>query len=207
MARPITASVLTEIDAAGNRYALLFLFDVKETALRFWTGFGDLIWNSDTYTGSGDVIKVGEIEEATDNRAVRVPVLISGIPAATRSKVFNHTWRNRDAKIWIAFFDTTPAIISNPIPLFFGRMDTLELLPEPDSTLIEIGLEGKFIKINRTKERRYTNEDQIDRFPGDIFFDGMAESVNRDLPWGKKSSPVTSTAGGIPGIQLPHADL
>ena len=55
-----------------------------ETALRLWTGRGDLEFGGQTYRGGGAALRVSEVETASGEPDRRVTLTLSGIPRDLR---------------------------------------------------------------------------------------------------------------------------
>ena len=75
--------VPSEMDQAWTapvvRPILLFEGEFAGGTVRYWTGYGDLLYDGHVWTGSGAVVGVSEIEETIDLKATGVAFTMSGV--------------------------------------------------------------------------------------------------------------------------------
>src|SRR5258706_267544 len=81
--RDATSGVLTALASPTKTWAILYegIFSVGgvDTPLRLWTGRGDLLWNSFTWSGFGKLLSVDFGEEVAEVRAVNFTLTLSGL--------------------------------------------------------------------------------------------------------------------------------
>ena len=77
--RTVPAALLTALDADQIEpfYAVDLAFETAN--VRLWTGYGDKTINSNTYTGSGSLLTIEGLEEASDLSARGTTLTLSGI--------------------------------------------------------------------------------------------------------------------------------
>src|SRR4051812_39948040 len=106
---------------AGRQLCPVLLVELEfgSGALRLWTGAGDLVWDErGTFTGSGGLLAVGEIEEAIDLRAPGVSLELSGVPQSLVQMASEEDWQGRAARIWQAVLDDAGAFVGEPFCVF-----------------------------------------------------------------------------------------
>lgn len=185
MARDLTASVITEITATSLRPFLLFEGEFASGYVRVWSGYGDLSWNTYTWTGVGDFGSVSAIEETTETRAAGVTVSLSGIPAAMISTALGSARQGKAGKIYIGVLDANGAVIADPYLAFQGRLDVPAIDEGGDTATISIAYESRLVDLERPRERRYTPEDlQID-YSDDRGFEYVASLQDVSINWGR----------------------
>lgn len=193
MARDITVGVITESKkATGAKPFLLTKLEFDAGDLRLWSGRGPLEFNSEIYTGVGDQGKISGVEEGIDQRAFGIALEISGVPAANLALALDEELQNRKAQIWLGFFDSNYALVTSPVLLFKGRMDTMDIKLGKKG-VITVTAESRLIDWGRPRIRRYTNADQQERFPGDKGFEFVSDTTEKEIVWG------ASVAGGQGG--------
>ena len=82
MARDITAGFQTEIEADQLQPILLYKAEFDSGDVRFWSGYGELTYDSEIYIGSGELLGVTRVEETKELTANNVTIELSGIPAS-----------------------------------------------------------------------------------------------------------------------------
>jgi hypothetical protein len=68
--------------------------------------------------------------------------------------------------------------------VFEGRMDQMQVRKAGDTCEIRISLESNLIDLNRSRERRYTHEDQQSDYSGDKGFEYVVSLQNKRVTWG-----------------------
>lgn len=184
MARDLTAGVVTESKkATGARPFLLAKLEFDSGDLLVWSGRGDLIFDSETYLGIGDFGKVSEVEEGIDQRAFGIALELSGIPSSTVSLALSEELQNRTAQLWLGFFDSDYTLVTDPVLLFRGRMDTMDVKLGKTATVV-VTAESRLTDWGRPRIRRYTDGDQQERFPGDEGFQFISDAAEKEIVWG-----------------------
>lgn len=195
MARDLTAAYQNAITADVVAPALLLSMEFDEGTVNAWTGFGDLTWDSKTFSGVGDFGSLSDVDETSNIQANGVTFTLSGIPSSLISVALTYEYQGRPVRCWLAALNiTTGAIIADPYQLFAGRMDVMTINEGAESATITLTAESVLIDLQRPRNRRYTHEDQIAEFAGDLFFEYVAGLVEKNITWG--TNAATSNAGG-----------
>ncbi len=205
MARDVTAGVITESKkSTGAKPLLLAKMQFDSGTLLVWSGRGDLVFNSETYLGIGDLGKISAIEEGISQRAFGISLQLSGVPASNISLALSEELQNRKLEVWLGFFDSNYALVVDPVLLFRGRMDTMDIKIGKTATIIVTG-ESRLIDWGRPRVRRYTDGDQQERFPGDLGFQFTSDAADKEIVWGGEvmadpaSSPSSPSSTNVEG--------
>lgn len=192
-------------------FPIIFLeADFDSGAVRLWSGVGDLVWNGYTWTGGGSLLKVDSIEESNEIKAVGTTVALSGIPSDLLSIALQEDYQGRELKIYLGAFSvetqflsqengdyilkedggrlyllTETDIISDPVILFSGRIDTMTIQESGETSTIQLTVENRLIDFERTKERRYTSEDQKIDYPTDKGLEFVTSIQDKEIVWGR----------------------
>lgn len=194
MARTLSAGVLTEIAKSVVRPALLATFDFATGAVRVWTGTRSITFGGNTFTGLGDLVNVSPIQEVRGTRPNGLTFTLNGVPSASVTIALADSYRGRTCTLWLAFIDANEALISDPVQIFSGRMDTMKIVDTGETSSITVQAESRFIELERSRERRYTDQDQKQFFPGDRGLEYVAGLQEREIPWGQQGK---TTPGGV----------
>lgn len=184
MARSLSASVVSELQAATVRPILLFKGEFSTGTLLAWTGIGDLAWNSLTWTGVGALAGVSVIEESQEVAAKSVSVSLDGIAASNVSLALSAARQGKPCEIWIGFLNSSGAVIADPYLAFRGRLDVPVIEDAGETATITITYESRLIDLERPRQRRYTHEDlQLD-YAGDLGLEYVALLADQPITWG-----------------------
>lgn len=187
MSRNLTAGVITEINAAELRPILLFQGDFTTGTVRAWSGYGDLSWNGQTWTGTGNLLTVSAIQEAAETVANGASITLSGIPSELISLALGSVRQGANGKIYLGFLTTANAVISDPVLVFEGRLDVPIIEENGETATIAIAYESRLIDLERPRESRYTDQDQKRVYPGDRGFEFVAKLQDQVVVWGRAS--------------------
>jgi hypothetical protein len=187
MTRSITAGMTAEVTAASLTPVFLMQMLVPSGALRFWNGIGTIDFDGDTYTGSANLITFSEIVETQAIEARGIQFTLNGINSSLVSTVLDSANELQRAPVdmWMACLDSDDNIITSPIKIFSGLVDTAKIREAGDSSQIVVNCENKLIRLKRTRTRRYTPEDQKAEYAGDLFYDFVPSLQDKALEWGK----------------------
>lgn len=202
MARNLTAALQTEFLAAGFNPIFLVEAEFASGTIRVWTGFGDIQWNSQTWTGVGELGGVSEIVEGTALRANNVVLQLSGIPQSMALIALDEVRFGRPATIWFGALDANGAVVADPFLTFQGMIDSAELVEGAEFATIKVNIENEAVSLQNPRERRYTDEDQQKEFSGDKGFEYVPKLQEKNVMWGSRPTEIPSsggTSGGDPG--------
>ena len=82
MARDLTSAMKIAITSEVVAPALLVSADFDEGAVNVWTGYGDFVYDSKTFSGVGDFGSISDVEETENLQANGVSYTLSGIPSS-----------------------------------------------------------------------------------------------------------------------------
>lgn len=158
-------------------------FDSSDVLI--WSGIGDLSWDSKTWIGTGQLLRVDAMEESVEMRAVGTTVTLSGIPSELLSIALQEDYQGRQLTVYLGAFDDSGTVITSPVIVFKGRMDIMTISESGDSASIQVNVENRLIDFERPRERRYTSEDQKIDFPSDKGFEFVSTIQDKEIVWGR----------------------
>lgn len=182
MSRTVPSGLLTALGQAEVNlwYAVEFNFDGG--AVRFWTGYGDKTIDSNTYTGTGNLLSISGIDEVNDLSAKSVNISLSGVPSLLVSLALTEPYQRRSCKIYLGSGSETP------IEIFSGLMNTMTIEDSGDASVISLNVDSKLIELERGSNWRYTAENHKTRYPNDTFFDFVAGLQDVAIIWGREKN-------------------
>jgi len=191
MSRTVPADLLTALSQPEVYpfYAVEFNFDTSP--VRFWTGYGDRTIGGKTYTGTGDLMSISGLEEANDLSAKGASLQLSGVPNSLVALAIQEPYQRRSCIIYFGTTDTTA-----PIEVFSGLMDKMTIEDDGDTSTIQLAVESKLLRLNKSSNWRYTDANHQSRYSGDTFFSYLADLQDRDIVWGREV-PAAATSQPI----------
>lgn len=177
------------------------------------TGTGTV---SKVYTGAGQLMSINGLSEVNDLSAQSATLTFSGIPSDILSMALQEPYQRRECKIyfgiastdWILQFgswDDTGVWIDTSewndgeddidaadlyyatSEVFSGEMDTMNIQDSAETSIIQLSVTSRLIKLDRANVRRYTSENHKSRYPTDTFFDTVAAVQDTAIVWGRAS--------------------
>lgn len=192
MSRTLTSAFDTALDEPVLRLAYLCYLDFPSGEVRAWSGIGDLSWDSETWTGVGNLGGISAVEEASGTEAPGVTVELSGIPSELLTLGLIAGYQGRAARIWLAQFDSAGALIADPTLIFGGRMDVAEIIDGDQTGVIRISCETHSINLRRSRVLRYTHAEQTRLFAGDLGLEYVASLQDKPINWGVPAPRVSA---------------
>jgi len=183
MSRDIAAAISGALDDSivSPLFAVELLFD-SPNIIRLWTGIGDLVYDGDTYTGSGNLLSISTVEEVSDISARGAKIVLSGIPSEVISLALATPYQGRVCNI---YFGVTVDGTSTFSSIFSGYMDTMNISNSAETSTVQISVENKLIDLERTRVRRWSSAFQKSLYPNDKGFDFVEDLQDKEVFWGK----------------------
>ena len=188
MSRTITPAVVAELASGQVRPAIFFEAQFPSGFLRLWSGLGDITWSGSVWTGAGNLMGVGAIEESADVVATGTTISLSGIPTDLVSLCLADARQGMPGRVWIGFMSAAGAVIADPILAFAGRLDVPSIMDGAERCEIQITYESRLIDLNRSREWRYTHESQQQFSADDKGFEYVSALQDKEVRWGMGTS-------------------
>jgi hypothetical protein len=199
MSRSLSSGMqaVSTADVVRPIFLVRMVFDSGETPneLNLWSGVGDLTYDSETYTGVGDLLNISAVTETSDMQASGINVTLTGVKSSLVVIAKDHEYQGRAITVMLGAFDASGDLVADPTVIFAGFMDTMTIAESGETSTISIACENKLIAFERAKVRRYTAEDQKIDHPTDKGFEFVTAIVQKEIIWGRASSSSVSGGG------------
>ena len=171
---------------AGQSISPILLLEAEFASgvVNLWTGFGPLSWDGKTWQGGGNLLEVSQVQETTTTRAAGVSVSLSGIPSEMIALALGEHYQGRPARVWFGVLNESGALMADPMLVFSGRMDVMNIDEGGETSTIGVTVENRLIDLNRPREIRYTHEAQQALYPGDKGFEFVSALQDKEVQWG-----------------------
>ena len=194
----LDSSIVNRLGADEQAIFIAVKAEFASGDVRVWSGVDDLTINSETYTGAGDLLAIGEIEEDIDLSSKGISISLSGMDTTVLNIALTESYQNRFVTIFLGYVMGGTNEVAGVVTLFKGRITTLTVNDNPAGATISIDAESRLIDLERPSNLRYTKESQNFLHSGDTGFNRIASIQDKEIIWGKSSS-VTGGGGGNSG--------
>jgi hypothetical protein len=198
--------MLSQLTAPHIKPLLLVQMQFTSGIAYMWTGIGNLQWNLQTWIGVGTLGTISPIEESSEIKAVGVTFTLSGIGQDMIHKALGEMRQGYPVAVWFGTLGDNNNVIADPLQMYAGRMDAPNIDEGAPTATISIATENRLIDLNRSRERRFTDQDQQINYPGDLGFQYVQSIQDWNGTWGKAGpggvprGPVTRPTGERPPL-------
>ena len=190
MSRDLTVDMVTELtassiaaDSDGPKVALLAVMQFDSGTLRMWSGYGNIVWDGETFTGGGNLIGISAVQETQDLKANGITMSMSGIPSDQIALALNERSRGRPFQMYLAMVADDNTIVTDPYRLFTGIMNVIGANDTGQTSSLTLSVENRLIVGQRSKVRRYTSEDQKKTYSTDEGYDLINQLQDKEVVW------------------------
>jgi len=189
MARTIPSSLTAVLGNSEIEPYYAVDFDFPSGNLRLWTGFGNRTIGSNTYTGSGDIMRIDGLEEAADLSSRGTTLTFSGVPSNLVTYALTEEYQGHLCQIFWGIKSVTDVV-----EVFSGYMDKMTISDDGESATIQLTVESRLITLERANVRRYTqaSHDAVIATEGygqttDTFFKWVTRLQDKQIAWGRSN--------------------
>lgn len=183
MTRAIDSALVSAVKASHVPYLFFVQLDFTQP-LRVCSAGYDIAWNGVNWLGLGALGSIEPIEEQATLEATGIRLTLTGIPPEMIAISLGEQYQGRPCQIWFAPLREDLQLAVQPVRLFYGGMDTMDAEVGETAT-ISLSAESRMVAWDKPKVRRYNNEDQQSRYPGDRGFEYVPQMVEKNLMWGR----------------------
>jgi hypothetical protein len=200
MSRTIPATLIASTTAPQLNPFYATSLDFDAGTVRYWTGYGTITINSATYAGIGAISSISTIEETEDLSARGLTINLTGVTNDLVAAALTEPYQGRTAAVRFGTLNADTGAVIESITIFSGRMDTMAISNDGKSAQIGISVESKLVDFQRTRESRYTHEEQLRRFPADTGLEYVTGLQDKVIYWGN-SNPTAFVGGSTANDQ------
>lgn len=187
MDRSSTAAFQTEVAKDENRPIHLVSVHLDSGVTYLTDAYKAVSYGGNNYEPVGHFMSFSDIEETAELIVSNVTVSLSGVDQAWISTMLSETYIDRQIMIYVGFLDDAQQLVTDPVLIFDGRIDspTITENPESGTCMVTVSATNTWVDFNRTAGRHTNHEEQQLFFPGDKGFE-FASVMKKDLVWGRK---------------------
>ena len=181
--RNLTSAAASAL-AAGHVRAVVFVeMDFPSGFLRMNNSAQNIDWNGHTWYGVGRLGSIDAIGEGMTLEARGLRFAVTGIDPAHVAVALGQQYQGRSCKVWLSPLDQGYAPVADPVLVFSGRLDTMDVELGVTAT-IAVSAESRLADWDRPRVRRYNAEDQSITDPTDKGFEFVPQMVEKQIRWG-----------------------
>lgn len=189
MSRDIPAGLETAIGLPVVRPFLAVRIELPDPVYA-WTGTGTLIFNdadgaSHDWIGAGQLGSIDAIGEASDGSATGMRVALFEIPAELAADIHAQATRGALFECYVGTLNETFQTVEAVTLIWKGRVDEYKINDGGATLSVEIAGESRAIDQRRPAIKRFTDEYQQRKHPGDLFFEYVSQMTEVSILWGK----------------------
>ncbi len=181
MSRDIEASINTTLDQPVVEPFYAVDLEFATGPLYLWSGLGEKVIDGKTYIGAGAFLKIDQIEETAEIAARGATLSLSGVPGEMLSLALTEPYQGRLCRLYFGFVGAEDDMAE----VFTGYMDQMNIEEGPDTSTVALTVENRLVDLERPRVRRFTNNDQQSRFPGDKGLEFVDALQDKELFWGR----------------------
>jgi hypothetical protein len=182
VSRDLSTDALAAVQAEVVRRTTAVSLDFSSGFARYSGAPFNLVIDGQTYYGLGGIGQISVIEEGAELRAYGLVLSLTGIPRDTIALALGEAYQGREAIVYEILLDENEEVIADPIVVFRGRMDQMDVMLGSTAT-VQVRLENRLADWERARVRRYTDEDQKREYPTDRFFEFVSASAEKEIVW------------------------
>ena len=180
MSRTLTGAVSAALAAANVPVLTLVSMAFGSGTLYVNNSGQSIQWNGQTWLGLGRLGSIEASKETPDLAANSVNLKLSGVPTAQITTALTEHYQGLACLIYLAPLDSNYNVLADPVLIFSGRMNTLDVEMGQTAT-ITVNVESRLADWDRPRVRRYNDADQQAEYSGDLGLQYVEQMVEKVL--------------------------
>lgn len=182
MTRGLQPAALAAVTAEVVTRTMAVELDFLSGVVRYAGCPQDLVIGGNAFLGIGGLGGISAAAEGAELRSYGLTLSLAGIPRDIVAVALAEPYQGRRGTVWEVPLSAAGAPVADPIVIFRGRMDTMDVQLGETAT-VRLQLENRLADWDRPRMRRYTDEDQQAAFPGDKGFRFVAATTEKEIVW------------------------
>ncbi len=187
MSRSIGSAFGTQLTSGSLRPFYAIKMNFTSGTLLLATTYADLVIGGNTYLGSGNILSVAPITETSDTRASGLEISLNGLDTSILSAGLTEDTQGMVVEVYFGVLTTTDnadVIVNTPYQIFSGFIDSMVLQENGETSNLKFMIENKLITLEIPTDRRYTDQDQDNFYPGDKGCNFVTSLQDKSVAWG-----------------------
>lgn len=168
-----------------------------------WTGGGEIAFNDAVWTGLEGIASIDPIGESTDGTATGFSVTLNRVPADFAGDLIDQSVRGVAFEIYVGALDEAMQTVIGTKLAWRGTLQSYKIIDSGDTLTVVAGGESRMIDQRRPAIKRFTDEYQQSKYPGDKFFEYVPQLVEVSILWAKADQASPLSGGSGSGFNIP----
>lgn len=170
-----------------------------------FTGLGTIIFDdadgaTRTWLGAGGLGAIDTVGEVTDGSAAGIKASLFEIPSEFRADIAKQAVRGVVFEVYAGALNETFQQVEATALVWKGRLDDYKITDGGTTLSVEVTGESRAIDQRRPAIKRFTDEYQQRKYPGDRFFEYVPQMTEVSILWAKAEINSGLRSGIGPGI-------
>jgi len=187
--RAFSSEVITALESSTVRLVTFASLDFVSGTIYVHDGIGTYTWGGHDWLGVGDFGGISSVEEGQEVSPYALTLKLSGLDPSLISSAMTEDYFMREVNVYLGILSDVDALIDTPTQIWSGFMDVMKFTVGADGgDSIELTAESELSKFDRSKNLRYTHQQQQKRDATDLFFEFLKDIQGLKVTWGSKNS-------------------
>ena len=99
----LDSSIVNRLGADEQALFLAVKAEFDTSDIRLWTGVDDLTIDSETYTGAGTLLSIGNVEENSDLSSKSLSISLSAMDSTVLNYALTESYQNRNITLFLGY--------------------------------------------------------------------------------------------------------
>lgn len=189
MSRALPVDIVNELKK--DAFVFADLVELHFSPIKFITNFKVDVsastttsGGSQTFTAQGELLSFDTVKEQGEIKTNQINIGLSATSSTFTNLFLNNDYVDKRAVIYRVFFNSSLQIISNPIMLFDGEIQSYTINETGKQSTMAVVCSSVFYEFERLNGRRTNESSQQSVFPADRGMQYSAITTD-DIKWGK----------------------
>lgn len=169
--------------------------------LYVWTGSGVIVFDdadgtTRNWLGTGTLGALDTVGESTDGSATGLRATLLNIPSEFRDDIADQAVRGCLYEFYFGVLNETYQVVEGVALVWKGRLDDYKISDAGNTLSVEVVGESRAIDQRRPAIKRFTDEYQQRKSPGDRFFEYVPQMTEVSILWAKAEGGGAPVGGG-----------
>jgi len=177
---------------------LLFSMESQSDPLYLNLSGHTFTWNGNTYLGAGQLLNITPIDEVEEVQTSTVSITMGSTNAMFKNKLaeaLQVDYRNNPAIIYLGALDSNYLIVDDPIVIFSGRMENMDINLAGEGSITVNCISG-LADWENPRGGRWTDTYQKRIDAADKGLEWVEELREKDIIWGSRKIRAGTTLEG-----------
>ncbi len=163
------------------------------------SGIGTISFGGNDYLGVGDAGRIGPAKESELTAPNALTLELSGINSQYIQEALDAGTFGDPVTIYEGYRLTDGTLTEDPWVLWKGWFESPSVEKGAESSRVNVSCQHDLADIEKKDNSRFTDEDQVERYAGDRFFEKITEMATVEFSWGGRDNIVYGGGGGDDG--------